>query len=282
MNRPTGEPDIWVGKQLGGYQIQRLVRDTPSGRVYLAHHPSTQLDVEIKIIPEEYHLDEGLQRRIKREIDTLTKINHTNIIRIWAIGRERDVSYLVMEHVEGRTLGDWLDQLGKLRVQDSLRLFAHILDGLAAAHRHTIIHRDIHPRNIILGNDGRIVMAEFGLAKYLGVEATSTTTYHSSEIATNVYKSPEQLANAPIDQRSDIYSVGMCLYRCIAGCLPFDGSEMEQIMARLREPAIALSRRVPDISKAVEAVIMKFLEHDPPNRYPDASAALEAIRTVAE
>ncbi len=131
---PIEPLDTLTGKHLGNYRIDRLLRDTASGRVYVARHTRTGLDVEIKVMPPAPLRDPHTQKRIEREVATLMKLNHQNIIRIWAIGREDEISYLVMEHVEGRTLQQWLDELNQLRMDDALNLTATVLSAVVAAH----------------------------------------------------------------------------------------------------------------------------------------------------
>lgn len=276
---PAEPLDTLTGKHLGNYRINRLLRDTASGRVYLARHTRTGLDVEIKVMPPAPLRDPHTQKRIEREVATLMKLNHQNIIRIWAIGREDDISYLVMEHVEGRTLEQWLDELGRLRTDDALNLTATVLSAVVAAHAMEIVHRDICPTNIVLGDDGRVVIADFGLARFLGQEASGTASFHAREMASNSYKAPEQLENRA-DFRSDVYAVGTVLYHCICGTLPFDGSKMQRVIARLKQPATPLTTRMPEIPADVNAVVMRFLERDPDKRWPDARSALVAVEQL--
>ncbi len=270
-----------IGSTLGNYKLEKVLRNTPTGQVFLAHHPSTNMHVEVKVVLDDKDADPKLRERLERELQTLTRINHPNAVRTWAVGRDGAVSYVVTEHIDGRPLKSWLEELGRLRWQDALRVFIHVMRGLEAIHSFNVVHRDITPENILLGNDGRVVVADFSSVKLVGSDGAATNTAVASDFLGNLYISPEQLSGEQVDARTDIYCAGMCLYHALAARLPFETKGgISTLLQRLNVEPKPLRELVPDVPAPVEATVMRCIAAEPDERFASATEARKALEKL--
>jgi len=254
---------------LGGYRILRKLGEGGMGKVYLARPETGGAEVAIKVLPpSKSATQEQALFRFRREMDLSRRVKHPNLAETIDVGCERDVYFMILEFVRGRSLYQMVKESGgPFRVPDAARYFLKVLAGLAAAHEVGLIHRDIKPSNLMVTPDGDAKILDLGLARLLGEEGGLTRP--NVVIGTLDYASPEQLGNAArADQRSDLYSVGCTLYFTLAGHPPFEGGDVVNKIFKQRmddpEPLERVSRGVPS---AFGAIVRKLMKKAPADRY---------------
>lgn len=247
--------------------------------VYLANHRLLERKVAVKILNPEYASDEEFVRRFRREAQAAASLSHPNIVSIYDVGHEGDIHYIVMEYVPGETLKELIVREGPLPVRRAIDIATQICDALVCAHRNRIIHRDIKPHNILLTEDGRAKVSDFGIAR----AAASATLTHSGSIVGSVhYFAPEQARGSITDEKSDIYSLGIVLYEMLTGKVPFQGESPISVALRHVQERIPSPREtVPSIPPDVERIVMQAAERDPQQRYQSAAQMLGDLRRVA-
>jgi serine/threonine protein kinase/dienelactone hydrolase len=290
MSKPVIEP----GTQLLHYRLTERLGAGGMAVVWKAVDTVLDREVAIKILPDAFASDAERLARFEREAKLLASLNHPNVAGIYGLHESEGVRFLAMELVRGRTLTDEIaDGLSPTR---TIELATSIADGLAAAHRQRVVHRDLKPDNIMIDPDGRPKILDFGLAKVRPLEAVSdssasgatalreaTTTREGTLLGTVAYMSPEQAQGLPVDARSDIFSLGIVLYEMATGQRPFTGASPISILsAILRDTPPPVSRLAPSAPPPVDAIVARCLEKDPAARYPDASTLrddLQALRS---
>jgi eukaryotic-like serine/threonine-protein kinase len=232
--------------------------------------------VAVKLLARALGADPSFIARFEREARHAASLNHPNIVTIFDFGTENDVSYLVMELVEGESLADLLRRVGRLNPPQTVAICSGVLSGLSAAHQHGVIHRDIKPSNILLGSNGVVKVADFGIARAANEITALTDT--GVIMGTVSYLSPEQCAGAPATQQSDVYAVGCLAYECLAGRPPFVGENPASVMYQHQyaEPQSIISQR-PDVPPALAAVIGSALQKDPRLRFSDSTEMWRAL-----
>lgn len=236
--------------------------------------------VAVKIMHPHLANDEDFVNRFIREAKAAATLSHPNIVAIqdqgWNEGGVPAV-FIVMEYIEGFTLRDVITDQGALGATEALRYFAPVVSAMAAAHKHGILHRDIKPENILISKDGRVKIADFGLAK--GAEIGSTLTVESSVILGSVsYLSPEQVQRGVSDVRSDVYSLGIVLFEMLTGKKPFDGESPIQIAyMHVNENIPAPSSITPTVPPELDEIVLKAAANNPDKRYKDAGAMQEQV-----
>jgi len=261
--------------KLSHYVVLEKIGAGGMGVVYRAHDESLDRDVAIKVLPARSLEDARTRQRFRREALALGKLNHPNIGSVYEFGSEEGVDFLVMELITGVSL-DTKFASGPLAEREILRLGVQLADGLEAAHRQGIIHRDMKPTNVRLTEDGRIKILDFGIAHWMAPEgetgdATVTLTSPHEIVGTLAYMAPEQLRGQRADARTDIYATGVILYEMTTGRRPFaDTSGPQLISAILEQQATPPSVRNQNISPALENVILKAMDRDPDRRYQSA------------
>jgi len=247
--------------------------------VYLANHRLLERKVAVKILNPEYASDEEFVRRFRREAQAAASLSHPNIVSIYDVGHEGDIHYIVMEYVPGETLKELINREGPLPVRRAVDIATQICDALVCAHRNRIIHRDIKPHNILLTEDGRAKVSDFGIAR----AAASATLTHSGSIVGSVhYFAPEQARGSITDEKSDVYSLGIVLYEMLTGKVPFQGESPISVALRHVQERIPSPREtVPSIPPEVERIVMQAAERDPQQRYQSAAQMLGDLRRVA-
>ena len=252
------------------------------GMATIYHALDLRLDrqVAVKIMHPHLANDEDFVNRFIREAKAAATLSHPNIVAIqdqgWNEGGVPAV-FIVMEYIEGFTLRDVINDQGALGVTDSLRYFAPVVSAMSAAHKHGILHRDIKPENILISKDGRVKIADFGLAK--GPELGSTLTVESSVILGSVsYLSPEQVQRGVSDVRSDVYSLGIVLFEMLTGKKPFDGDTPIQIAyMHVNENIPAPSTLNSSVPAELDEIVLKAAANNPDKRYKDAGAMQEQV-----
>lgn len=256
-----------VGQLFAGrYDIEAELGVGGMGIVYKAHDRVLDDAVAIKVLRSEaLAQDPTLIERFKQEIRLARKITHKNILRTHDFGETDGLRYLSMEYVRGITLKHLLSQTKRMPTAAGLRIARQICQGLAAAHTVGVIHRDIKPQNMILEPNGSLKIMDFGIAR-LGQEKGMTAT--GMVVGTPDYMSPEQAKGIALDQRSDIYSLGVVFYELFSGSLPFEGeSALGVVLKHIQEAPPPLGSKNPEIDSRLTAIIMKAMEKNPADRY---------------
>jgi serine/threonine-protein kinase len=268
-----------VGQKLGKYElIERLGRGGMA-EVYKAYQPGLERFVAIKIISGPYADIPQFVSRFQREARSIAQLRHAHIVQVFDFDVDGDEYYMVMEHIQGGTLHERIQGRGALPVQDMLRIGASLSDALSYAHHRGMIHRDIKPSNVMFADDGNAhpVLTDFGIARILG--ETSLTT--SGFIGTPGYVSPEVGRGEPVDERTDIYSLGVMLYEMATGRLPFYGdTPYAVIMKHIHDPLPSLRQFNADLPESAEEVIYKALAKRTDLRYQTASDLRDALQAA--
>ncbi|MFQ5694366.1 MAG: protein kinase [Terriglobia bacterium] len=271
-----------IGKTLSHYRIVEKIGAGGMGEVYRAHDERLDRDVAIKVLPAGTLTDETARKRFRKEALALAKLNHPNIETVHDFDTQDGVDFLVMEHIPGVTLSEKL-ATGPLPEKEIAHLGAQMAEGLAAAHKENIIHRDIKPGNLGVTPDGRVKILDFGIAKLLRpVSATATTesfTETHAMAGTLPYMAPEQLREGTADHRSDLYSLGVVLYEMATGQRPFQQKLSTALAADIQtKPPPAPRRHNATISARLEDLILKCLEKDPGLRYQSAAELVADLK----
>ncbi len=282
--KDDADPAGLVGRVLADrYRVTGLLGVGGIGRVYRAEHLVLRRQVALKVLLEHYQCVPELQRRFEREAMALAALSHPNIVTITDFVSSRDVSFLVMELLEGEDL-DALLSREALPVRDAMWVMEQILGGLAYAHERDVIHRDLKPQNVIVRRlRGRIhaKMLDFGLAKFMdGSGPGQNLTKTGLVVGTPAYMAPEQASGAHADRRADVYASGILFYELLTGSHPFEGFEGPELLRQhLLTPAPSLASRCPDakVSPALEALVARALAKDGADRFADAGAMLDAF-----
>lgn len=267
------------GKTVGRYQLLERVGQGAMAQVYKGLDPTSGTKVAVKILYPHLTADEGFVARFRREAQAAAALDHPNIIRILDHGTEGELSYLVMELVDGPSLKTVLQKRKKpLTPEEAVRLVAMLADALEHAHRQGVVHRDVKPSNVLL-RDGRLdspVLTDFGVARM--VEAT-VATEAGTTLGTPIYMAPEQGEGRSGDARSDIYALGVILYELLTGQPPFEAeSPYALILRHIHTPPPPPRTLRPELPKALETVTLRALAKEPTARYPSAAAFAVALR----
>ena len=281
----TGQIPLQGRRLTDRYVLEEELASGGMGGLWLARDEVLGRQVAVKVLHDHLASDEHLLERFRMEAVAAARLSHPAVVRVFDTGVDEGICFIVMELVEGSSVADLLAERGHLSPAEVGRIGRAVLQALAHAHREAVIHRDVKPGNILLGRDGIVKLADFGIAKTAFAEGDLTTT--GNLLGTSRYLSPEQVTGGGLDPRSDIYSVGVVLYELLTGRPPFD-AETHIATATMRltvDPPPPGSLR-PGIPRALEAVVMKALARDPEDRFQTAdemSAALgHAVPTTEE
>ncbi|MEH0110152.1 PASTA domain-containing protein [Tersicoccus sp. MR15.9] len=255
--------------------VEQLARGGMS-TVHLAIDTRLDREVAVKVMADHLTADPDFLDRFIREARAAARLNHPHVVQVLDRGADDDVVYLVMEYVPGRTLRQVLDERGRLTPRHALALIDPVIDGLAAAHEAGLIHRDVKPENVLIGHDGRVKVADFGLVRAITAPSRSTTL-----LGTVAYIAPEVVLGEPTDARSDLYSVGVLLHELLTGRQPFTGDSAVQVAyAHVNSAVPPPSRLVPGLSAELDELVQWCAAADPDNRPVDARALLEELRHI--
>ena len=235
--------------------------------VYLGHDGQLERRVAVKLLAPGVARDHDLRRRFARESRLAARLSHPNVVAVYDAGEEDGRPYIVMEYVEGETVADVLRRRGSLPPEEAVEIAAQVCAGLAHAHAHGLVHRDVKPQNLLVARDGRVKIADFGVAR--GDDA-SKLTQAGTVLGTAAYLSPEQAAGAEVGPRSDLYSVGAVLYELLSGATPYRFESLAGLAAP-RKPPPPLPPHVPP---TLADVVARCLAPDPNDR-PASAAELE-------
>ena len=264
------------------YEVLQKIGTGGMGDVYKAHDRKLDRIVAIKTLKAEYNGDNNFIRKFKRESLAAASISHPNIVSIYDVGTEdvenEKVHYIVMEYIDGTTLKEKINELGKLSEKTALEYTVQIAEALKIAHSKGIVHRDIKSQNIMITKDDRIKVTDFGIAR---VADNSTVTVTNAIMGSVHYFSPEQARGAKVDNRSDIYSLGIVLFEMLTGELPFDADNpvsvaLMQVQSNMPMP----SSRNPQVSQYTDQIVKKMTMKDPDDRYSDVYLLIRDIRNI--
>ena len=273
--------DDLTGKTIGRYQVSSLIGRGGMATVYKAHDPSLDRAVALKLLLPQLSADPAFVARFRREARAVAALRHPNIVQVHEFDSADGEYFMVMEFVDGPTLATLLKRLNRkgrrLSREDILRIFPPLCSAIDYANREGMVHRDIKPSNIILTRKGDPVVTDYGIAKVAG--ATSYTM-PGTVVGSAQYMSPEQAQGLPADNRSDIYSLGVCLFEALTGRVPFDGETTASVLAQhLTAPVPSALAFNPELPLEVEAVLARVLAKKPADRYQlaaDLARDLEA------
>jgi eukaryotic-like serine/threonine-protein kinase len=284
MTDQASAVDSLIGLELSHYRIIEKIGSGGMGVVYLARDAHLDREVAIKVLNPGTITDETARKHLRKEALTLSKLNHPSIATIYDFDMHRGVDFLVMEYIPGITLSQKLPT-GPLPEKEVLRLGIQLSDGLAAAHEHGVVHRDLKPGNLRLTSDGRLKILDFGLAKLrqpvTETAATESSLQTHSISGTLPYMAPEQLAGEDVDARTDIHGAGFVLYEMATGQRPFAEVQSGQLIgALMRKLPIPPTTLNPKVSTELERIIGKCVEKDPENRYQSAKELAIDLRRL--
>ena len=266
---------------VGPYPIRGVIGSGAMGIVYLAHDPGIDRQVAVKTIHRrllDSTDDMSVAARFRVEAKAAGRLTHRNIVSIYQFGEDEDFAYIVMEYVAGRNLRDYLQAPRKLDVPQVLCVMTQLLDGLHYAHERGIVHRDIKPANLLIADDGRLKITDFGIAR----TETSNLTRASSIVGSPGYIAPEQYTDREIDRRVDVFSAGVLLYRMLSGTTPFVGTDDAIMYKIVYEPHKPLSEMTNNPAhKPFDAVLDLALAKDPAQRFATAMAMRTALHALA-
>ncbi len=272
-----------IGRVLAGrYKVVATVGEGGMSRVWRAQDLNTGKAVAVKVLREEYRDDETFIRRFEREALAASRMTHPNIANLLDVGLEEDgTRYLVIEYVSGKTLKQFVQESGALKPDLAAQIIMRVLAAVQHAHQNGVIHRDIKPQNILIDKDGAVKVSDFGIAR---VANSQTMNQDEETVMGSVYYfSPEQAKGAVVDEKSDLYSVGVVFYEMLTGTVPFTGDAPVAIaMKHLQEAPVPPSEVNPAVSSALDYVVLQALEKRPRNRYVSAADMLRDVRLAME
>ena len=264
------------------YSVERELARGGAARIFSARDKDGRL-VALKILHPEL-LPSLTAKRFLREIDVLTKLDHPHIAPLLDYGESEWILYFVMPFVDGPTLRQHLDTVGRLPLRDALSVADEVLDALGYAHGKGIVHRDVKPENVVLSSKAGVMLVDFGIARAIAASETDRVTRSGFTVGTTTYMSPEQASGRKdLDHRSDIYAVGCMLFECLAGRPPFQ-SAVDAVMLELHQRGMPpdLHAIAPRVPKPLSRVVAKALEKNPEDRWNDAAAMRTALREAVE
>ena len=263
---------VVLGKR---YEILGRIGSGGMADVYKGKDHKLNRYVAIKVLKSDYRTDEVFIKKFLSEAQAAAGLMHPNVVNVYDVGQDRGLYYMVMELVEGITLKDYIEKKGRLSAKETISISIQMVTGIQAAHNQHIIHRDIKPQNIIISKDGKVKVTDFGIAR----ATTSTQTISTSVMGSVHYTSPEQARGGIVDEKSDIYSVGITMYEMITGHVPFDGdSTVTVALKHLQEEITSPAEEVPDIPYSLECIIMKCTQKNPGLRYHDCASLLTDLK----
>lgn len=258
------------------YEILEQIGSGGMSVVYKAKCYKLNRLVAIKVLKEEFCNDSNFVSKFKMEAQAAAGLSHPNIVSVYDVMDEGSIHYIVMELIEGITLKSYIAKKEKLEIKESIGIAIQVAQGIAAAHEQHIIHRDIKPQNMIISKDGKVKVADFGIAR-----AVSEQTLNSTAMGSVHYISPEQARGGFSDERSDIYSLGVTMYEMVTGRVPFEGGNTVSIaLAHLEDAVVPPGVYNREISAGLEQIILRCMEKKPEWRYASANDVIADLRGV--
>src|SRR6202451_4029067 len=271
-NQATLQPGMVLAQR---YEIVEILGQGGMGAVYKATDRELNRTVAVKVIRPDLARDQAIVDRFKQELLLAHQVTHRNVIRIYDLSESDGMKFITMEYVEGENLLTLIHQKKKFSPEEAVEIMQQVCRALEAAHSVGVIHRDLKPQNVMRDNTGRILVMDFGLARTLEGDGM---TQSGALVGTMEYMSPEQALGKPLDQRSDIFSLGLILYELLTGQTPFRAeSAVASLIKRNQERAIPVSDHDGTIPRALSNIVSKCLERDPAVRYQTATEFLQDL-----
>ena len=262
------------------YKIIKSIGEGGMANVYLAFDTILEREVAVKILRGDLAEDEKFVRRFQREANSASSLKHPNIVEVYDVGEDDGKYFIVMEYINGKTLKSLIKKRGILTLEEVIDIMLQLTSAVSCAHDSYIIHRDIKPQNVMILEDGRVKITDFGIAMALN---NNELTQTNSVMGSVHYLPPEQANGSGSTIKSDIYSLGILMFELLTGKLPFKGENAVEIaIKQMREPIPSVKSISPDIPQSVENVVLKACAKNPKNRYETARDMFEDIKTCLD
>ena len=273
-----------TGRTLGDFQLLRRLGVGGMGQVYLARQLSLKRQVAIKLLRHDLAANATALKRFEAEAHAVAKLNHPNIVQVYALGETDGLRYMALEFVEGRNLRDHLARRGPPDLPVALSIMRQVATALLKAHDQSLVHRDIKPENILVTKKVEVKVTDFGLSRFFaGGEEAVSLTQSGVTLGTPLYLSPEQAQGRPVDNRSDIYSFGVTCYHLLSGDPPFRGSTaVEVALKHVTDQPKPLAELRPDLPPDLSAMVHKMMAKNPDDRYQSVRDILRDLAKVRE
>lgn len=270
---------------LGDFRLEKKLGQGGMGTVYLAHQISLDRKCALKVLSKDLGSKPNFVERFKREARAGAKIDHPNVVRCYAVGEARGLHYVAMELIDGQSMQNWLNQLGRISVPDALHVTLLAAEALRHAHELNMIHRDVKPDNILITRRGVVKVSDLGLAKALDDDMSMTQS--GTGLGTPHYMPPEQARNAKyVDHRSDIYALGGTLYHFVTGQTPFKGDTIVELITNKERGSFTHAKKLnPEVPERLDLMIDKMMARDPQHRYQSMAEVirdLEGLKLASE
>ena len=269
--------DTMIGQKIDNYKIMDVIGRGGMGVVYKATDMNLEKTVALKMIDPFYARNESFLKRFRTEAIALAKLENKNIVSVYALRETDNGLFMVMEYVDAKTVSEWLKEEGVLSIDETIKIVRQLLNAINHAHKVGVIHRDIKPNNILLCKDGTVKVMDFGLAKLIQEHGEQSTVTQTA--GTLYYMSPEQIKGSKIDNRTDIYSIGMTIYEMLTGRTPFEkGAGEYNIQKQIIEGKIdSPDKYNPGIPKSLVKFIMKAIDKNPEKRFQNINEMLSEL-----
>ncbi|MEJ7710245.1 MAG: serine/threonine-protein kinase [Pyrinomonadaceae bacterium] len=283
---------VAIGAQLGRYEVRSLLGRGGMGEVYLAQDTQLRRPIALKVLTADLTQNKERLRRFEQEAFAASSLNHPNILTVHEVGQIGDTHFIATEFIDGITLRQHM-MINRMKINEVLDIAIQVVSAVAAAHQAGIVHRDIKPDNIMLRHDGFVKVLDFGLAKLTQLSSKDQTNDSDAQtiamvstepgiiMGTVAYMSPEQARGLKVDERTDIWGVGVVLYEMVANKIPFEGDTNSDVLARIleREPP-ALAKYVQHLPADLERIVAKTLAKDRKERYQTAKDLLDDLKKL--
>ena len=268
-----------VGETISHYRILEKLGEGGMGEVYKAEDLVLHRTVALKFPPDPMHKDEAVRERLLNEARMAATLSHQNVTAVHSVGDHEGRPFIVMEYVDGKTLRNAIDGRGPLPLEQFVKIAAQLCEGLNAVHEHEVLHRDIKTENILLTERDQVKIVDCGLAaRFISAEGLEEEL---GIAGTSAYMSPEQMRGDPLDQRSDIFSVGVVFFEMLTGHLPFEADHPAALVYLLLNtdppPMEKYRKEIPD---EIAAVVRRALEKEPAKRYQSADEMIKDLRAI--
>jgi serine/threonine-protein kinase len=270
-----------IGTLLSGrYRLEAKLGSGGMSTVYLARDETLDRPVAVKVMHREMSEQADQLARFRQEARAVAKLSHPNVVAVIDAGEDGGYPYIVFEYVEGETLKQRIARVGPLDTQEALAYAIEVARGLSVAHARHMVHRDIKPQNVLIDGEGRAKLTDFGISRQLEQDGMTAT---GRVLGTTDYVSPEQAMGRPVDERSDVYSLGIVLYETLVGEVPFSaGSQVGVAMKHVNEELPDVQERRPEVSAAVALVVERATAKDPEQRYQSVAEMIDDLATALE
>jgi eukaryotic-like serine/threonine-protein kinase len=270
-----------IGTVLSGrYRLEAKLGSGGMSTVYLARDETLDRPVAVKVMHREMSEQEDQLQRFRQEARAVAKLTHPNVVSVIDAGEDGGHPYIVFEYVKGETLKQRIGRVGALDTQEAIAYAIEVARGLSVAHARNMVHRDIKPQNVLIDEEGRAKLTDFGISRQLEQDGVTAT---GRVLGTTDYVAPEQAMGKGVDPRSDIYSLGVVLYEMLIGQVPFHAdSQVGVAMKHVNEDLPDVQRRRPDVSAAVALVVERSTAKDPAERYQTVAEMIDDLETALE